>query len=280
MNNTQTHDAVQLCENVLRDEQRSNLELKIKPSVNIVIDRMLGHELELRHVYGELQEALGAIPFGIWTFLDAVLGVAALWHPEAISRQRASRERLVEINSLIGKRAEELADLIKLSSDISNDSGFSTDCHYHIGQVIEEAAGTGHLFNFWLKKPMRQLRGQFGLKYWPKISDVVRILATDAQRADVEASDTITEAATMARRSSKSDFVRALYVALAERTERDHGRLPKDFKLSDDSMASLVNCLLDLGPDEPVDSAYIKGFRQRERQADIQKRNTNYGSAP
>jgi hypothetical protein len=231
-------------------------------------------------VYGELHGNIGGIPFGIWTFFDSVLGVAALWHPQAISEQRASRERLFEINNLIGKRAEELADLIQLRSDISNDSGFSTDCHYHIGEVIEEAASSGHLFNFWLKKPMKELRVQFGLKYWPNMADVVRILAADARRAKVEASDTITEAATTAKRSSKSDFVRALYVALADRSERNHDRLRKDFRLSDGSMASLVNCLLDLSPDEVVDSAYIKRFRQRERQTDVLRQSGSHETAP
>lgn len=280
MDNIQTPDAVQLCEDVLRQERKDNQESNIWPSVNIVIDRMLGRELELRAVYDELQVGLGEIPFGIWTFLDSVLGVAALWNPDAISKQRDSRERLIEINNLIEKRAEELADLVQLRSDISNDSGFSTDCHYHIGEVIEEAANLGHSYNFWLKEPMKQLRRQFGLKYWPSISDVVRILAADARQAKVAASDTITDAATTAMRPSKSDFVRALYVALDERSERNYDKLPKNFKLTDSSMASLVNCLLDLEPDEVLDSGYIKGFRQRERQASVLRSETNDHSPP
>lgn len=225
MENTETLDAVRLCEDILRKERTYNTEHKIWPSVNVVIGRMLERGLELRDVYGELQVNLHDVPFGVSTFLDAVLGVAALWHPEAISEQRASRERLVEINNLIAKRAEELADLIQRRSKISNDSGFSTDCHYHIGKVIEEAADPVHLFNFWLKDPMKQLRRQFGLKYWPDIADVVRILATDARRAKVEASDTITEAATTAKRSSKSDFVRALYVALADYLKNSNSQM-------------------------------------------------------
>jgi hypothetical protein len=269
MDSPNTIDAVRLCEDVLRKDRQYNLEHSIWPSINIVIDRMLERGLELRDVYGELNSKLGSVHYGISTFLDSILGVAALWHPDAISKQRASREQLVEINNQIGRMADELANLIKLRSDLSNESGFSADCHYHIGEVIEEAASSEALFNLWLKEPMKNLRGQFGLKYWPQLSDVIRVLATDAKRAKVEATDTITEAATSARRPSKSDFVRALYVALSDRSERNDDRLPIDFKLSDGSMASLVNCLLDLGPDEVVDGAYIKRFRQRERQADF-----------
>jgi hypothetical protein len=276
MENCQIHDAVKLCKDVLRKERKNNLDHNIWPSVNIVIDRMLERELELRAVYCELHCKLGSIPFGIWTVMDSVLGVAALWHPTAITEQRASRERLVELNKQIAERADQLAELIEQREAISNDSGFSSDSHYHIAAVMEEASENEALFNGWLKKPMDQLRTQFGLKYWPKICDIVRVLALDARRATVKASDTITDAATSARRSSKSDFVRALYVALAERTERDNDRLPTGFKLSDSSMASLVNCLLDLDPNEVVDSAYVKGFRQRARQADVVRHDANY----
>jgi hypothetical protein len=269
MNYTEAVDPVQFCEDILRKERQDNLDGGIWPSINIVIDRMLERELELKTVYVELYSKLHSIHFGISTFMDSILGVAALWHPQAISEQRASRERLVEVNKLIVDRANQLAHLIQERDAISNNSGFSADYHYHIAKVMEEASEGDALYNHWLKEPMNELRMQFGLKYWPKIYDIVRVLAFDAQRAKVEASDTITDAATSAKRSSKSDFVRALYVALSERSERDNDRLPNDFKLSDSSMASLVNCLLDLAANEVVDSAYIKGFRQRERQADF-----------
>lgn len=269
MDSTKTNDAVQLCEDILLKERNYNVEHKIWPSVNEVIDRMLGRGLELNGVYCELQAKLHDIPRGIETFLDSVLGVTTVWYPEAISEQRASRERLVEINSLIEKLANELADLIDERTEISCDSGFYSDCRYHIGDVLEKAGESNHLFGFWLKEPLGQLKSEFGVKYWPEISDVVRTLAADALQAEVKASDTITEAATSAKRSSSSDFVRALYVALAERNERNNGRLPNEFRLTDSSMASLVNCLLDLDADEIIDGPYIKGFRQRDRRASV-----------
>ena len=41
--------------------------------------------------------------------------------------------------------------------------------------------------------------------------------------------------------------------------------LPKGFKPTDGTLASLANCALDLGPDELADSTYVKRLRQRER---------------
>ncbi len=260
-------NVTQFCEDILREDRRYNAEHGIWPSVNIVIDRLLDRELELRNVYDELHRKLGGIPHGVWTFLDSVLGVAALWKPEAISEQRTSRKRLIELNDLIGQRSDELANFIQEREDISNESGFSSNSHYDIFEVIEEAAEPAHSFNFWLKKPLRNARHGFDLRYWPSLSEIVRVLGADARRALVEPTDTITEAATNAIRPSKSDFVRALGAALMERAERENDRLPNQFRLSDESMASLVNCLLNLQPDEGVDGAYIKNFRQRERKA-------------
>ncbi len=269
MDSTKTNDAVKLCEDILRKTHKENTERNIWPSANVVIDRMLERRLELKDVYCELQAKLHDIPYGIWTFFDSILGVTVVWHPDAISEQRASRERLAEINSWIEKLANELADLIDERTEISCDSGFSSDSRYHIGDVLEEAGESNHLFGFWLKEPLGQLKSEFGLKYWPEISDVVRALAADARLVEVKASNPITEAATSAKRSSRSDFVRALYVALAERTERDNDRLPNLFRLTDSSMASLLNCLLNLEADEMIDGPYIKRFRQRDRRASV-----------
>jgi hypothetical protein len=38
-------------------------------------------------------------------------------------------------------------------------------------------------------------------------------------------------------------------------------------RTTDSTIASLAICLLDLGPDSPVDSVYVKGLRQRLRGA-------------
>ncbi len=267
MENTQVLDPVQFCKNILREERQHNCEHNIDPSINIVIDRMLEGEWDLNDLLGELHCKLGNVPNGVLTFLDSILTVAAHWHPEAISEQRAAKKRLNELKISIAESAENLAAFIQERDAISNDSGFSSNSHYHIVDVMEEAGETSHRYRSWVSKKMQALRNEFGLKYWPPIADIVRVLAADARCAEIEARDMITNAATDAIRPSKSDFVRALYAALDERSERQPDRLPNDFNLSDGSMASLVNCLLDLCPDEVIDNLYIKGFRQRKRNA-------------
>lgn len=40
-----------------------------------------------------------------------------------------------------------------------------------------------------------------------------------------------------------------------------HGFISDNFTISDGALASLVNCVLELDADEPVDAGFIKHFR-------------------
>ena len=64
--------------------------------------------------------------------------------------------------------------------------------------------------------------------------------------------------------ASRADSFKAFFVALEESSARNHGFLPNTFEVSDRSMASLMSCALGLGPDEIVDSGYVKRLRQRQ----------------
>lgn len=87
----------------------------------------------------------------------------------------------------------------------------------------------------------------------------------DAESAVMSATDPLTAAATAAVRPSRADFFKALFAAIDENSAGNYGQLPRGFKLTDRALASLGNCALNLGPDDLVDDAYIKRFRQRER---------------
>ena len=90
-------------------------------------------------------------------------------------------------------------------------------------------------------------------------------LATDAEKSVMEATDSLTAAATAAVRASKADFFKALFASIEKNSAKNYGQLPRGFQPTDRTLASLANCALDLGPDDLVDDAYMKRLRQRER---------------
>lgn len=131
--------------------------------------------------------------------------------------------------------------------------------------MIEAASQHNHLFKSYVQERLDALRGQFDLEYWPSLGECLQELASDAEKAVMEATDPLTAAATTAARPSRADFFKALFTAIEENSARSYGQLPRGFKLTDRTLASLANCALDLGPDDPVDDAYMKRLRQRER---------------
>ena len=268
MRTAPTPSPQQACENILIDDKTYNVEHNILPSENTIIDRLLARRLELNEAYAELYDKLQPHPRALPVFLGLLLSTAAFWAPENIARTRAQRDTLVDTNQQIAQKAEELAQLLEHRSNLHNTSGFSSDTHYHVCDVIEDAAKDHHLFNAYVRERLNTVRNQFEWKYWPTVEQFVRALGRDANDARLEATDPLTRAATAATRHSPADFFKALFAAIEENSEQSGGPLPEGFKLSDATLASLVNCALDLGPDELKDSAYVKRLRQRERNSD------------
>ncbi|WP_228894798.1 hypothetical protein [Pseudoduganella aquatica] len=265
MTSHQSDISKQICEQILLDEKRYNNSHHILPSETVVVDQLLGRGLELQCVYEELHGKLARYPGALQAFLGQVLSTAAFWNPEKIREARNARDDLEEINRKIASKAAELANLLQRRKNLHNTSGFTSDTHYHVCDVLEAAGSNNHLFTSRVQKRFKELHTQFDLKYWPTLSDFLHELASDAEQAAPEASDPLTEVATSALRSSLADFFKALFVAIRENSARNHGRLPNDLRLTDATLATIVNCALDLGPDELVDSIYVKGLRQRER---------------
>lgn len=255
----------QVCEHILFEEKRYNTEHHILPSEVAVADRLLSRGPELVEAYDELCSSLHVHPRALQAFLGLVLSTAAFWNPAKLAEARAARAELSDVNRQISEKAAELADLLRQRSDLHNTSGFCSETHYHICEVIEAAAKDNYRFTSYVEAPLKALRHQFDLKYWPTLTDCLQELAFDARVADMAASDPLTAAATAASRPSLADHFKALFAAIEENSAHNHGPLPRDLKVSDSTLASLVNSALDLGPDELVDGSYVKRLRQRVR---------------
>lgn len=261
--------ATKKCERVLNSSKAYNIEHDILTSENLIIDRLLGSRENLEHVYTELSESLNEQQLDV--VLSLVVSCAAFWNPEKAVSYREERKELIETNKEIAKIARKLADLLEKRYELHNHSGFSSDTHYSIINVIKKASKNNYLFGSYLEEPLSHLTGRFDLKYWPSIEEVIEELGTDAAKAETHANDSLTEASTTSSRPSKIDFLRALFSAIHENSEREFGLIPRTFELSDKSFAEIMNCALQLEPDELVDAAYIKRERQRQRQSGQRK---------
>ncbi|QYY33571.1 hypothetical protein K2O51_31580 (plasmid) [Cupriavidus pinatubonensis] len=265
MSSTQPTTPQQICESILIEGKHYNIDHHILPSENAVADRLLSRGLELKDAFGELHEKLHRHPPALKLFLDLLLSAAAFWNPEKMKEARSARYDLADVNQQIATKAAELADLLGRRSRLHNTSGFSSNTHYHVCDVIDAACENNYRFKSEVKERLDTLRAQFDLKYWPSLGQFLQVIGSDAEHACVEATDPLTAAATSAGRPSLADFFKALFKAIEENSAHNYGQFPAGFRLTDNTLASLANCALDIGQDDPVDSAYVKRLRQRER---------------
>ncbi|MGH8159770.1 MAG: hypothetical protein ACREPQ_16760 [Rhodanobacter sp.] len=265
MSTSQSTNPRQICESLLIEGKSYNIEHSILPSENAVADRLLARGIELAPAYEDLYNKLYQHPHALKAFLGLLLSVAAFWNPEKILQARGTRADLASVNKQIANKATELATLLEQRSELHNTSGFSSNAHYSVCRVIEAAAKDNHLFQWHVQERLSALSAQFDLKYWPSLSQFLGELASDAEAVSMEATDPLTAAATVAARSSLADFFKALFASIEENSVHNYGHIPVDFKPTDNALALLVNCVLDLAPDNLVGSEYVKRLRQRKR---------------
>lgn len=268
MGKMQPRDATKICEDILRDERGYNVEHKIWPMQNVIIDRLLARQLEVQDAYRVLCDRLSGRPAAVRAFLDLLSSTAAVWSPERIVKARSARGRLLAVNRAIAAQAEALAVLLDEREGLHNRSGFYSDTHYHVVDLVEIASAGNGCFQNHVQGKLQALREQFDLKYWPQLGDMMRVLVRDADQAEAVAADPMTEASTRGSRASQADFFKALFVAIEENRGVKWHEFPTEFDLTDSALASFAIVALDLAADHPADAAYVKRLRQRERDAE------------
>jgi len=250
-------------EDILEAHIGSHIKSSILPTETAICRRLLDRRGELGDACKDLWIKAKQSEFHLSVFIDGLLGVASEWNPEKMAAARIQRDRLDQVNEKISKIAFELAELLRERSNLHDHSGFSSETHYHVVDVINEAARNNHRFRSNVLEPLAQIRGQFDLKYWPMLPDFIGTIAADAAKASATAHNAMTAAGTVSSRPSLTDFFRAWFEQIEDNSD---GRLlPRQFKLTDASFAAFANCALDIEPDKTVGADYVKRLRQRAR---------------
>lgn len=258
-------DPVKFCEDFLRKEIAYNEGRKILKSENQVAYRLLKCHVHMKAVYQHLCETL---PVGkaVYTVLGGILSSQAFWSCDDLKEAREDKARLIRTNQAIAEKAHELAKLIREREELHNKSGFTSDTHYCVADVIIQSAS--HTRNFYFKGYIQeqfQYLASFDLKYWPSLAEFMDEISRDSREGQTAASDSMTAAGTSSTKSSKADFIRAFLAYLADCYEERGGCLPNGYMPSDAAMADIMNSVMNLGADCVITTDYIKGFRQKER---------------
>ena len=107
----------------------------------------------------------------------------------------------------------DLASLLEERSEIDNTSGFASDTHNHIVDVIDAASRENGFYRSHLKDELKPPSRRYDLKYWPSLAEVVQVIGQDADDAGTRATNPLTRAATTGSRGSRADFFKAIAAA-------------------------------------------------------------------
>lgn len=253
-----------VCEEYLRGKIRWNTDHHCSPRESAVAQRMLANGDALERFYAEIYPALNRDGIAWKHAIDASLYAATYWRSQDIAKCRAGREELEELRAQISRQAAGLADLFERRDELYNHSGFGADTHYSILEVIDEAAECNGHYQGWVREPLQKL-GRFDLKYWPTLSECLRVIGTNAGQAQIEPNNRLTGAATNSSRPSKADSVRALLESFNNHRGSSLGHIPPSFEFTSSALADLVNVLFEIPPDSPVTEEYVKTERHRAK---------------
>lgn len=132
--------AVKDCEAILLKQKQHYIELDILGSDIRIIDRLLYRRDELKDAYSELYTKFKNDHKLLEIALNLFIDAASQWNPEEVKEAREDRRKLENVNKQISIRANELADLLALRSELENTSSFSSVTYCHIANVIYDAS--------------------------------------------------------------------------------------------------------------------------------------------
>lgn len=252
-------------ESILKKIRQYNIDHHILKSQNAVIDRLLDRSVEMKDAYNELGAKLGKCQQEfLW---DAILGAATFFNPESSKNLREDQKTLVKLNKDIAKYASKLSDLMRSRYELSEASGFRSYEDFHVVDWIDRATENNYSYQSFVQEKLHNLSNRFNSKYWPKTFEVIGVISTFAEEAKVQITNEWTKELLASQKCSKADYLRVLLKAIEDKKiSGPHTHiLPKDFRITDRSLATLINGSLDLTAENIVCAEYVKRSRQNIR---------------
>lgn len=225
-----------------------------------VFERFIERHDEMLSVYHELATK-GVTGIKLWNLLEQIIFSGTFSKKENHAELRADYEELAALNDSIGEASTRLAAMIERRSEILNQSGhFRSERMVRLSDLIDEAGSGNAYYEGFLRKELKPLK-RYDLKYWPGIADILHVMGLE--HVDIEFTDESTEAIINARSSSLTDYFRALFDHISDLKTGDWYTLPRDFKMTDNALATVCNVALNLAVDDVIDAAYVKRTRHR-----------------
>lgn len=227
-----------------------------------VIERLIARQHEMAPVWEELakKDVTGT---RLWVLTEQCIMAAVEGESGEHEAIRADHRELQMLNDEISWMSIKLAQFLDARDALLNRSG-----HFHVERMLRltdfiNVAGKGNYLYCSRIKPELEKLSHYDLKYWPEMSALLHALGEE--RTEITFRYTSSEAIAFARPSLLTDFLRDLFDRFCDISDGSVYGLRPGFRLSDASLGTICNVMLDLPGDEVIDAEYVKSARQRLR---------------
>ena len=153
--------------------------------------------------------------------------------------------------------------LLAEREQLENSSGHSCGAHYHIADLVCAAAKTNGKDHFLNKAEivLEDLADVCEFKYWPTLEEIIGEIGKNAAAVKTYTRDKNLRAETVGQRYSNTSFWKALHNEIDVGKKANINRIPPNFEMTKQALATLTNCLLDLKEDEWATAETVNSFK-------------------
>lgn len=255
--------SLDLCEEFTRNELKDLQESKAWMSWWPVMERMLNRSYELEQVYTEICGAFGHSlvsnpPFRLT--MEAIWCSGKAFSPDTVVRKKAVQTELIKLHEEIPALCCKLAEAIRRQKELAEQEDFGLGEYFSFVDVMTAANEDNGHYNSFLEPEMEKLAGSFDGKYWPDLEDFIEAVGRSEAMRPEPVSGSLPKAVTQGRASRFKNYV----LALDESIENCF-QIPSEFHLSNTSMATIANVVLDLPAEDQILSDTVRLIRHRKK---------------
>lgn len=253
MRYTRTSTATDVTD-TLRQYQADLLAGPCWMSVWPLIERLLSRENEMQSVWQNI--ARQALTWQqCYCLLEQIILAGRFSRTDIVSRLKADYHQLEELNRTISKTAAELAEMILARDAILNRNAFTLKRTTHIVELMGMAEDNEGLYRSYLHETLDGLTCRYEGKYWPGLPGVLQVIARE--HPEIGCLSESDRAIINGRGKILPDYLRELFSSI-ENVRQGPWGLPKDFTLTDSSLATLATVTLEYAEVISADTVKVR----------------------
>lgn len=246
----------------LKEYQEKNIWMSYWP----VMERLIDRANELTIVFDEIVDKFGYSDkyedyhkenSYVWLTLEHIW-FSSDYSKDNITNERTNNQKLNDLRALIIELSKDLSKALRKQDELHNASGFGRNDFLSVVSAIELGSKNNALYKSYLSERLKALSGQYDLKYWPSLADIVEAISLFEKNQPLPQHYEFPDKVIIGRVSDIKDFV----LTFDQKFDDSNG-LPTGFRFSNNAVAEIMNIVLNRPVTELITGDAVKNVRNK-----------------